>query len=77
APRWILIDCVDVRDLQPVGAALLWLLCREIEQACGSRLFLLDLPPAMERRLRNHPLRDYLAGEESLFLDPFAEPSRR
>ena len=79
APRRLSLDCAPVRGIDPVGAALLWLLCIETERTIGTRISLVDLPPAIVQRLRNHPLLEYVSGGDELFEDPFAssQPSAR
>lgn len=71
APRVLRIDCSTVTGVDPVGAALFWLLCAETERSLGTRVELLDLPEDVRHMLRLHPLLEYRAGDESLFQDPF------
>lgn len=74
APRRLSLDCGPVRIIDPVGAALLWLLCVETERTTGTRISLMDLSPSVAQRLRSHPLLEYQAGGEELFQDPFVSP---
>lgn len=74
APRRLNIDCGSVRHIDPVGAALLWLLCVETERTTGTRISLIGLAPAVVQRLRSHPLLEYVSGSEELFQDPFNSP---
>ncbi len=71
APRILRIDCSGISGVDPVGAALFWLLCAETEQGLGTRVELLGLPGDVCRMLRLHPLLEYRAGDETLFQDPF------
>jgi hypothetical protein len=79
APRRLSLDCGPVRSIEPVGAALLWLLCVETERSTGTRISLIDLPSRIIHRLRSHPLLEYVAGGDELFQDPFGSerPSDR
>ncbi len=79
APRRLSIDCGPVRSVDPVGAALLWLLCLETERSTGMRINLIDLPRVLVQRLRHHPLLEYVGGGDDIFADPFAsnQPSAR
>jgi hypothetical protein len=72
APRAIRVACDRVTGLDPVGVALLWLLCRNLEQSVGTRIRLAGLGEDLVQKLRSHPLRDYLSTGEEIFEDPFA-----
>lgn len=71
APRVLHIDCSPVTGVDPVGAALFWLLCAETEQGLGTRVELLGLPEDVAHMLRLHPLLEYRAGDDTMFQDPF------
>ena len=74
APRRLDLECGTVRSIDPVGAALLWLLCTELERSVGTHITLTHLPPSVAQRLRSHPLLRYIAFGEELFQDPFCSP---
>jgi anti-anti-sigma regulatory factor len=71
APPHLVLDCTMVRIVDSVGAALLWLLCMELEQKVGTRLSLIHVPVQVSQRLRYHPLLQYVTYGEELFQDPF------
>jgi anti-anti-sigma regulatory factor len=79
APRQLYLDCATVRSVDPVGAALLWQLCGELERSVGTKVTLVHLSTTASYRLRNHPLAKYVAQGEELFQDPFGStlPSNR
>ena len=79
APPSLRIACDRVTALDPVGAALLWLLCQNVEQSVGTRIRLTGMGQELVQRLRSHPLQDFLAVGEDLFSDPFGSrpPSQR
>ena len=79
APETLPIACDQVAALDPVGAALLWLLCRNVEESVGTRIRLTGLGEQLTQKLRSHPLQDFLAVGEELFADPFGSrpPSQR
>jgi hypothetical protein len=74
APRRLELACDRVLVIDPVGAALLWLLCTELERSVGTRTSLLHLPLALSQKLRSHPLQHYIAYGDDLFQDPFHSP---
>lgn len=74
APSRLSLECRAVRAIDPVGAALLWLLCWELEQGVGTRISLTHLPPVIVQKLRSHPLHKYVTFGEELFQDPFDSP---
>lgn len=73
------LDASHVDRIDPVAAALLWLLCRETEIQHAVRVQLEQLPPPLQVQLRNHPLQAFTSTEEDLFQDPFPgfSPSAR
>ena len=73
APR-IILDCGSVTRVDPVGAALLWQFCGELEREFGSVVSLFNLPPSASYRLRSHPLIRYVTIGEELFQNPFEAP---
>jgi anti-anti-sigma regulatory factor len=75
APRRLCIECGSVGSIDPVGAALLWLLCIDTERNVGTRMILSDIPAALVARLRTHPLLSFIASGEELFMDPFRATS--
>lgn len=79
APRVFRLDCHEVRSIEPVGAALLWQLCHELDQTIGTRLRLVGVNQLLAQKLRTHPLLGYFAIGEEIFADPFESPehSRR
>jgi len=72
APRAIRVACDRVTGLDPVGVALLWLLCRNVEQSVGTRIRLTGMAEDLGQKLRTHPLQEYLSTGEEIFEDPFA-----
>ena len=74
APRRLFIDCASVRRVDPVGAALLWQFCGQLERETGTRVVLIHLSPAATYPLRSHPLVQYVTVGEELFQDPFSSP---
>jgi hypothetical protein len=79
APRRLNLECGSVQGIDPVGAALLWLLCTEMERTVGTYLTLVHLHPSVAQKLRSHPLQHYVAYGDDMFQDPFhsAAPSNR
>jgi anti-anti-sigma regulatory factor len=67
----VILDASGVRAIEPVGALLLFRLCRELEASGQTRVRLESLAPALARRLRTHPLLTLRADVEALFHDPF------
>ena len=78
-PRRLDLECGAVHAVDPVGAALLWLLCTELERRGGTHMRLVNLPVPVAQRLRSHPLSHYVVYGEEMFHDPFstAVPSNR
>jgi hypothetical protein len=74
APRRLNLACGSVMAIDPVGAALLWLLCTEMERTVGTHIRLVHLHPAVTQKLRSHPLLHYVVYGEDIFQDPFATP---
>lgn len=74
APRRLDLDCATVQTIDPVGAALLWLLCTELERSVGTCIRLVHLPVQVAQKLRSHPLSHYVAYGDELFQDPFYSP---
>lgn len=72
APRSLRVPCDRVTGLDPVGVALLWLLCRNIEQTLGTRIRLTGMAEDLVLKLRSHPLQEFLSTGEEIFQDPFA-----
>lgn len=79
APRFLRIACDRITGIDPVGAALLWLFCRNLETSAGTRIRLTGLRDDLVHKLHSHPLREFLALGEELFSDPFGSrpPSER
>ena len=79
SPRRLNLECGTVHAVDPVGAALLWLLLTELERRGGPRMRLVNLPLPVAQRLRSHPLSHYVVFGEEMFHDPFspALPSNR
>lgn len=79
APPSLHVACDRVTALDPVGAALLWMLCRNVEQSVGTRIRLTGMGQDLIQRLRSHPLQEFLVVGEELFSDPFGSrpPSQR
>lgn len=75
APRRLSLDCGSLQTIDPVGAALLWLLCLETDREMGTRITLLDVPQAICQKLRGHPLSEFLPSGEEIFQDPFFSPA--
>ena len=71
-PGALRIRCDRVTTLDPVGAALLWLLCRNIHQTIGTRIRLTGMAEDLVLKLRSHPLQEFLSTGEEIFEDPFA-----
>jgi hypothetical protein len=71
-PGALRIRCDRVTALDPVGAALLWLLCRNIHQTIGTRIRLTGMAEDLVLKLRSHPLQEFLSTGEEIFEDPFA-----
>lgn len=67
----VVIDCSGVSTIDPVGAARLWIVGRELEGA-GRVLRLLSLPERLLRRLRMHPIIRFAELHDAVFTDPFA-----
>lgn len=76
APQSVRVDCDRVMNLDPVGAALLWLLCQNVQQSLGTRVRLTGLNEELAQKLRSHPLQDFLTTGEEIFEDPFASPQQ-
>jgi hypothetical protein len=74
APRRLDLDCGTVHSMDPVGAALLWLLCVELERSVGTHVRLVNLPVPVLQRLRSHPLNHYVVYGDDMFQDPFNAP---
>ncbi|HXE58896.1 MAG TPA: STAS domain-containing protein [Gemmatimonadales bacterium] len=74
AGRDLLVRCAGVTAVDPVGAARLWLWCREVTASGRHRVRLVDLPERFVRRLRRHPLAGFLGSEDEVFTDPFRDP---
>jgi ABC-type transporter Mla MlaB component len=72
--RSCVIRCSKVRDLDPVGAALLWNFCTGAAREFGWRIRIVDLPPRLTSRLRAHPLLACVEREDDVFGDPFLIP---
>lgn len=66
------VDCSGVSSVDPVGAAKLWMIGRELE-GTGRMLRLLSLPERFLRRMRLHPLIRYAELDDAVFTDPFAQ----
>ena len=78
APLRLVVDCSGIAAADPVGAALLWRYCADLEVSVGTRIQLCELAEGLRTVLRGHPLRDFIAGDEDLFLDLFGtDESRR
>ena len=79
APQHLRVSCDRVGSIDPVGAALLWLLCHNLEDSAGTRIRLDGLRVDLIHRLNSHPLRQFVAVDEELFSDPFGSrpPSAR
>jgi hypothetical protein len=75
APRRLNLACASVQGIDPVGAALLWLLCTELERSVGTHITLIHLHPSISQKLRSHPLHHYVAYGDDMFQDPFHSPS--
>jgi hypothetical protein len=75
APRRLDLDCHSVRAIDPVGAALLWLLCKDLERRVGTYTRLVHLALRVAQKLRSHPLSEYVVYGDELFQDPFASPT--
>lgn len=71
-PRRSGVACDRVMVLDPVGAALLWLLCQRVQQSAGTRIQLTGLSEELTLKLRTHPLQDFVRTGEEIFEDPFA-----
>ncbi len=67
----VIVDCSGVSSVDPVGAARLWILGRELE-GMGRIFRLLALPERFLRRMRLHPLIRYAELDDAIFTDPFA-----
>lgn len=66
----ILLDASAVRDVDPVGAARLWLWCRKRLAGGSGDIRLVGLDPVLSQRLRNHPLAALQREDEDhLFAD--------
>lgn len=79
-PSVILLDGASVEEIDPVGAAQLWDLCRRTGGATTTAIRLLGLPAHLRRRLRHHPLGQLLVSQEDeVFADVTrdGEPSER
>ena len=74
APRRLNLACGSVQSIDPVGAALLWLLCTELERTVGTRITLVHLHTSVAQKLRSHPLQHYVAYSDDMFQDPFHSP---
>lgn len=74
APRRLNLACGSVQGIDPVGAALLWLLCTELERSVGTHITLVHLHPAVAQKFRTHPLHHYVAYGDDMFQDPFHSP---
>lgn len=72
APPSVRVACDRVMVLDPVGAALLWLLCQRVQQSAGTRIQLTGLSEELTLKLRTHPLQDFVRTGEEIFEDPFA-----
>lgn len=71
AQRYVVIDCARVSEVEPVGAAMLWRLCIDLDTR-GVRVRVADLPTRFSWRLRKHPVLSFAGSEDELFQDPFA-----
>jgi anti-anti-sigma regulatory factor len=74
APPLLRLDCRQVQVVEPVGAALLWLFCREMQRDFGTQVRLTGLSQFLAQKLRSHPLHDYFRTGEEIFEDPFGTP---
>jgi hypothetical protein len=74
APHRLNLTCGTVQAIDPVGAALLWLLCTDLERTVGTHVTLIHLPTPVAQKLRSHPLLSYVAYGDELFQDPFHSP---
>ena len=66
----VVVDCSGVSSVDPVGAARLWIVGRELE-GTGRIFRLLSLPERFLRRMRLHPLIRYAELDDAVFTDPF------
>ena len=74
APRRLDLECGAVQAVDPVGAALLWLFCVDLERKVGTRVRLMNLAVPVSQRLRSHPINHYVVYGDELFQDPFHSP---
>ncbi len=65
------LDASHTRRIDPVGAALLWLLCRDAEVRERLTIEIIALPGDLLVQLRSHPLQRFVATDEEIFQDPF------
>lgn len=68
----VVVDCSGISSVDPVGAARLWILGRELE-GMGRIFRILSLPERFLRRMRLHPLIRYAELDDAIFTDPFAQ----
>ncbi|HSH44889.1 MAG TPA: hypothetical protein VK966_03480 [Longimicrobiales bacterium] len=65
------LECSALMDVEPVGARLLsHALLRWITEGDGRSVDLLNLDPALQRRVAWHPLRVFVDPDELVFFDP-------
>jgi hypothetical protein len=77
APRRLNLACGSIQSIDPVGAALLWLLCADMERTVGTHVRLVHLPLPVTQKLRSHPLSHYLVFGDEMFQDPFRVTSEK
>jgi ABC-type transporter Mla MlaB component len=65
------LDAGHARRIDPVGAALLWLLCRDVQVRQHLEIEISGVSPELLVQLRSHPLQRFIATEEEIFRDPF------
>ena len=75
APRRLNLACGTVQGIDPVGAALLWLLCKELERSVGTHVRLVHLALPVAQKLRGHPLSLYVVYGDEMFQDSFPSPT--
>lgn len=74
--KLLVLDCVGVRALDPVGAKAVAYVLDEwgsVERRCVE---IQRLDPSLRRQIRRHPLARHCAPseDETLFSDPFVDP---
>ncbi len=66
----VLLDASAVQEVDPVGAARLWLWCRKRLDGGSGDIRLVGLDPLLSQRIRHHPLASLQREEEDhLFAD--------